>query len=75
MTAAQNQADPKNIAGDLPASGEEIIKGARNVDQLDKMREAANGARSDQSDLNESDPEGGYRPTNATATDETQTGD
>jgi hypothetical protein len=73
MSEEQNQAGLKTNAGELPASGEEIIKGARNEDQLDKMREAAMLTPDDRGDLNEiraaddpdePDPEEGYQPTN-----------
>lgn len=82
MAEEQNQAGLKTNAGELPASGEEIIKGARNEDQLDKMREAAMLTPDDQGDLNgiraaddldEPDPEESYQPTNKTWQDETQT--
>jgi hypothetical protein len=42
MAMQQNQAgDRQTNAADLAASGVDIIKGARNEDQLDQMREAA----------------------------------
>ena len=42
MATEQNQAGDRPInAADLAASGADIIKGARNEDQLDQMREAA----------------------------------
>jgi len=53
MATEQNQPDLKTNADDLHASGEAIIKGARNEDQLDKMREVAMLTPDDQGDLNE----------------------
>ena len=72
MATGQNQPDLKTNGDDLHAPGEAIIKGARNEDQLDKMREAAMVTRDDQGDLNEiradddldePDPEAGHQPT------------
>jgi hypothetical protein len=52
MATQQHQPGLKTNDDDLHASGEEIIKGARNEDQLDSMRDAA--ATTDvRDDLNE----------------------